>query len=74
MNARTEVDRHVDQDQQWSPKVRMDRSEDGTGLAEAPLAMTKPCGGETAEERRLSVDPMRATDRYRLVVPYTLRV
>jgi len=74
MNARTEVERHVGQDQPWSPTVGAGRSQTGTDLAESAVAVANPWGGQVPDESRLSVDPMRATDRYRLVVPYTLRV
>lgn len=73
MNARTEVDRHDDQGLQWSPTVGTGRSPDGTEVAIPTLAVTEPRGVRPTGER-LSVDPMHATDRYRLVVPYTLRV
>jgi hypothetical protein len=34
-------------------------------------AAQEPVGGRSANQQpRLSVDPMRATDRYRLVMPY----
>jgi hypothetical protein len=74
MNARTEVDRHVGQGQ-WSPTVgTIPQSHDGTELAESTMAVANPRRSMAADEPRLSVDPMHATDRYRLVVPYTLRV
>ena len=38
-------------------------------LAEAPKS-----AAERAPTDRLSEDPMRRTDRYRLVMPYSLRV
>lgn len=38
--------------------------------ASAPVAKA----GTPVGEDRVSVDPMRATDRYRLVMPYSLRV
>ena len=74
MDARTEVERHVGQGQQWSPRIGTGQSLDGTERAEPTLAATNPRRGLAPEELRLSVDPMHATDRYRLVVPYTLHV
>jgi len=74
MNARTEVERHAGQDLQWSPAVGAVRSQDGTDSGEASVVATNPWRGLAPDETRLSVDPLRATDRYRLVVPYTLRV
>ena len=73
MNAKTEVERHVGQSRQRRATVGA-QSQDGTELAEPTLAVTDPRRGMAADEPRLSVDPMHATDRYRLVVPYTLRV
>lgn len=73
MNARTEVERQVGQGKQWSPTVGTLASQDGTEL-EPTLAVTDARPGPAADEPRLSVDPMHATDRYRLVVPYSLRV
>lgn len=73
MNARTEVERHVGQGQ-WTPTVGTIPPQDGTELAEPTMAVTKPRSTMARDEQRLSVDPMHATDRYRLVVPYTLRV
>ena len=39
-----------------------------------PLATARTNGIRICGEERISVDPLHATDRYRLVVPYSLRV
>ena len=39
----------------------------------ASAETTGPCGGSANSESRISIDPMRATDRYRLVMPYSPR-
>jgi len=74
MNARTEVERHAGQDLPWSAAVGAGRTQDGTDSGETAVVAPNPWSGHAPDESRLSVDPLRATDRYRLVVPYTLRV
>lgn len=41
---------------------------------EAATADESPRAGATPSSERISVDPLRATDKYRLVVPFSLRV
>lgn len=75
MNSRLELDRGGAPQTSWSTNAS-DRWSPGT-----PLPARPPTGGRpnlatpplTVEDRH-SCDPMRATDRYRLVMPYSLRV
>lgn len=46
----------------------------GTATQLAPPVPPPGKIGFAAPEDRVSVDPLRATDRYRLVMPYSLRV
>ena len=72
MNARTEVQDPTPTLPQGSPdRVRTQRE----SKAAADQA-TAWAGGKraTKTEARLSVDPLRATDRYRLVMPYSAQV
>jgi hypothetical protein len=71
MDARTEVQDPIPTLPQGSPdRMRSPRESKAVGEQVATLAGKRA----TRTDSRLSVDPMRATDRYRLVMPYSGRV
>lgn len=74
MDSRLEMERCPAQPT-TRPETTVVSSSRGTSPAPTPsLATTRTSGVRIRGEERISVDPLRATDRYRLVVPYALRV
>jgi hypothetical protein len=72
MDARTGVEQSRGV---FEPRAAFDPkgSLDGVAVAEAAAASPTPLL-RAKEGARLSLDPMRATDRYRLVMPYSARI
>ena len=71
MDARLEVQDPTPTLPQDSPdRMRSPRENKAAGELATSLAGKRA----TRTESRLSLDPMRATDRYRLVMPYSGRV
>lgn len=70
MDARTEVQEPTPTLPQGSPD-RMSSPRESKAAGEQA---TTWAGKRARTESRLSVDPMRATDKYRLVMPYSGRV
>lgn len=75
MDSKLEMARH--------PAEQTSRTAAVGGSRQKPTKTTAPCTaaapapgkvGFAAPEDRISVDPLRGTDRYRLVMPYSLRV
>ena len=71
MDARTEVQDPTPTLPQGSPD-RMSSSRESKAAGEQATAWVGKRANRT--DSRLSIDPMRATDRYRLVMPYSGRV
>ncbi len=67
MDARTGVQRQQPSKPAWNVSGEQSRSAaDAVAVAEHASNSTHPVPGED----RRSIDPMRSTDRYRLVMPY----
>lgn len=73
MNAKTQVDT-AGGELQRAPVTAKRAATTGKDAGDRATGATSPTAAKAAAEERLSVDPMRATDRYRLVVPFSLRV
>lgn len=77
MDSRFEVDRHQSPLATGSPRAANQRAGTGaTARVPAPGGVRDQRAGLAAKvppADRLSVDPLRATDRYRLVMPYAAR-
>lgn len=67
MDARAGVQRQMPSKPVWI--VEAERSSSAVGAVDLADQMVSGLPTAPAEERR-SIDPMRATDRYRLVMPY----
>ncbi len=78
MYARTEVQRPVQAiARACAEDARAKSGSEETGEETAVAEQATPWAGARRGEEteaRLSVDPLRATDRYRLVMPYSERV
>ena len=71
MDARTEVQDPTPTLPQGSPD-RMGSQRESKAVGDQAVTLAGKRASRT--ETRLSVDPMRATDKYRLVMPYSGRV
>lgn len=69
MDARTAV-----QPQQPSPHSWLGKGRTKGPSGPAVVEVDRVVGEATERDQRLSVDPLRATDRYRLVMPYAEQV
>ncbi len=72
MNTRPEVDYGADNDSAWTAAVREREQAQDAIEGKREASSPAPDGHEQAD--RVSVDPLRATDRYRLVAPLDLRI
>ncbi len=74
MEARTGVERPPQSiPARLAPGKPSSTSETGVAVAEATAAWLGPAAKGRDSGPRMSPDPMRSTDRYRLVMPYDAR-
>ena len=75
MDARTGVERQPQSNPARIAAGKSRSSSDGAvAIADAAIAWEDHATRATEGGQRVSPDPMRATDRYRLVMPYSARV
>jgi len=75
MDARTGVERQVPAMPAWIVNGKAQSPMGGAVAVDEPAAAWPiPQAAAQSQASRLSVDPMRATDRYRLVMPYVEHV
>ena len=76
MDARTGMERQTPSMPAWVVGSKPSSPSDGaTAVADASTTWRKAQTARQPEpDPRLSLDPLRATDRYRLVMPYAERV
>jgi len=75
MDARTGVERQLPAMPEWIVSGKSQSPMGGAVAVDEPAtAWPIPHAAAQGQASRLSVDPLRATDRYRLVMPYVEHV